>query len=136
LLENYIKTINIEALTMLEMAKRQILPAVIGFAATLADSIVKVKSASTAVSTSAQEALLSEVSDGISSLSANIAALEKALDSADAVTGGDVGKLGDYYRDVIFTTMGKLRAASDKLETVVDAKVWPLPTYADMLFNV
>jgi glutamine synthetase len=136
LLENYIKTINIEALTMLEMAKRQILPAVIGFAASLADSIAKVKAVSASISTSAQEALLSEVSDGISSLSANIAALEKALDDAEAVTGGDVAKLGEYYRDVIFTTMGKLRAASDQLESVVDVKAWPLPTYADMLFNV
>jgi glutamine synthetase len=136
LLENYIKTINIEALTMLEMAKRQILPAVIGFAASLADSIAKVKAVSASISTSAQEALLSEVSEGISSLSANIAALEKALDDAEAVTGGDVAKLGEYYRDVIFTTMGKLRAASDQLESVVDVKAWPLPTYADMLFNV
>jgi glutamine synthetase len=136
MLENYVKTINIEALTMLEMAKRQILPAVIGFAATLADSIAKVKAVSTSVSTSVQEALLSEVSDGIASFSANIAALEKALDSAETVTDGDVVKLGEYYRDVIFTTMGKLRADSDKLESVVDAKAWPLPTYADMLFNV
>jgi glutamine synthetase len=136
LLENYIKTINIEALTMLEMAKRQILPAVIAFVATLADSIAKVKAVSASVSTSVQEALLSEVSEGISALSANIAALEKALDSAEAVTGGDVAKLGEYYRDVIFTTMGNLRAASDQLENIVDAKVWPLPTYADMLFNV
>lgn len=136
LLENYVKTINIEALTMLEMAKRQILPAVIGFATTLADSISKIKAVSASVSTSVQETLLSEVSDGISSFSANIAALEKALDSAEEVAGADLQKLGEYYRDVIFTTMGKLRADSDKLENIVDAQTWPLPTYADMLFNV
>jgi glutamine synthetase len=136
MLENYVKTINIEALTMLEMAKRQILPAVIGFATTLADSIGKIKAVSTSVSTSVQETLLSEVSDGISSFSANIAALEKALDSAEEAAGADLQKLGEYYRDVIFTTMGKLRADSDKLENIVDVQAWPLPTYADMLFNV
>jgi glutamine synthetase len=136
MLENYVKTINIEALTMLEMAKRQILPAVIGFATTLADSICKIKAVSTSVSTSVQETLLSKVSDGISSFSANIAALEKALDSAEEAAGADLQKLGEYYRDVIFTTMGKLRADSDKLENIVDVQAWPLPTYADMLFNV
>jgi glutamine synthetase len=136
MLENYVKTINIEALTMLEMAKRQILPAVIGFATTLADSIGKIKAVSTSVSTSVQETLLSKVSDGISSFSANIAALEKALDSAEEAAGADLQKLGEYYRDVIFTTMGKLRADSDKLENIVDVQAWPLPTYADMLFNV
>jgi glutamine synthetase len=136
MLENYVKTINIEALTMLEMAKRQILPAVIGFATTLADSIGKIKAVSTSVSTSVQETLLSEVSDGISSFSANIVALEKALDSAEEAAGADLQKLGEYYRDVIFTTMGKLRADSDKLENIVDVQAWPLPTYADMLFNV
>lgn len=134
-LENYIKQINIEALTMLEMAKRQILPAVIAFAGEVADSMNKVKSASAKASVAAQETLLVEVSDLLTSFSNNIAVLEKALDEADN-HGGDNFKHAEYYRDVIFVTMSKVRADADKLETIVDSEYWPLPTYADLLFNV
>lgn len=134
LLENYIKTINIEALTMVDMAKRQILPAVIDFTGTLAEAINKVKAAAAAADVSAQTALLVELTKTVNSFSANIAALEKGLAGAEKVS--DLLKLAEYYRDVIFAAMGQLRNDADYLETMVDAKAWPLPTYADMLFNV
>ncbi len=134
-LENYIKTINIEALTMLDLAKRQILPAAVDFAGSIADSINKVKSASVKASVSASEKLLIELSETIDSFGKNVAVLEKSLEDAEKA-GHEPLKLAEYYRDVVFTGMAKLRADGDKLETIVDAKVWPLPTYADILFNV
>jgi glutamine synthetase len=134
-LEEYAKVINIEALTMLDIAKRQILPASIKFAGELAASINKIKSATAKASTAAEEKLLVEVSAVVDSFSANIAALEKAVEEAEA-TSGDALKHAEFYRDVVFTTMAKVRVDADKLETLVDASIWPLPTYADMLFNV
>ncbi len=134
-LEEYIKVINIEALTMLDMAKRQILPAAVKFAGELATSINKIKSATAKASTAAEEKLLVEVSTVLDSFSENIAALEQTVENAEA-SGSDALEHAEYYRDVVFTTMAKLRADSDRLETLVDANIWPLPTYADMLFNV
>jgi glutamine synthetase len=135
LLEAYVKTINIEALTMLDMSKRQILPAVINYAATIAEAINKVKSAVPGTDLSVQTTLLEELSQTLNSFNTNIVALETALAGAESTTL-DILKHAEYYRDVIFTAMGKLRADGDRLETMVDAKTWPIPTYADMLFNV
>ncbi len=135
-LENYIKHINIEALTMLDMAKRQILPAVINYSGMIAESINKVKTVSAKAATGAQEKLLIEVTETLNSFNNNIVAMEKALNDVVEKVGTDTFKIAQYYRDVIFTVMGKLRVDGDKLETLVDAKVWPFPTYADMLFNV
>lgn len=134
-LENYAKNINIEALTMLEMAKRQIIPAVIDFCSKLAESLNQVKAASAKASVATQENLLVEISATLDSFSSQIAALEKSLEEADN-HGGTTLKHAEYYRDVIFTAMGKARLDADKLEALVDAKYWPFPTYADMLFNV
>jgi glutamine synthetase len=134
-LENYSKHINIEALTMLDIAKRQILPAVIEYTGELAESINKVKSASTKAGTGAQEKLLIEISEILNSFSSDIAALEKTLEDIEKI-GEDSLKIAQYYRDIVFTAMAKLRLDGDKLEELVDAKTWPLPTYADILFNV
>ncbi|HBE80115.1 MAG TPA: glutamine synthetase type III [Firmicutes bacterium] len=134
-LENYAKQINIEALTMLLMSKRQILPAVVKYTGDLAASLTAVKSASAKATTSAQEKLLIETSEVLASFSNNVDALEKAVDGIEKI-GEDSLKQAQYYRDVVVTTMAKLRADGDKLETLVDEKAWPLPTYADILFNV
>lgn len=135
MLENYSKKINIEALTMLDMAKRQILPAVISFTGEIAGAINNVKAASVKADTSAQENLLIAVSDTLKSFSENIAALESALDGVEKI-GEDALKIAEYYRDVVVVAMNKLRADGDRLETMVDAEFWPIPTYADMLFNI
>lgn len=134
-LEQYIKTINIEALTAMEIAKRQILPAGIAFATQLAQSVNTVKATGVKALTSAQEELLIEVSAALASLKKNIAALEKALDKAEHMHG-DTYKLALFYKDSVFTAMNTLRADADKLETMVDKDLWPLPTYADLLFNL
>lgn len=134
-LENYIKTINIEALTMLEMAKRQILPAVIRFTTDLASSINAIKATGVKADTSVQAELLVEVSALAASFKKNIALLEKAVDKASDMHG-DTYKQACAFRDKVFAQMAVLRGDTDKLETVVDAEYWPMPTYGDMLFNV
>ncbi|AEM78163.1 MULTISPECIES: glutamine synthetase III [Thermoanaerobacter] len=134
-LENYIKTINIEALTMLDIAKRQILPAVINFATKIAESINSVRATGLNVDISAQTELLEEVSSLMSEFKKNISELENAVNEASNMNSDSYSK-ACYYRDVIFTKMGILREIGDKLETIVDAELWPLPTYADMLFNI
>lgn len=134
-LENYIKTINIEALTMLDMAKRQLLPAAIKFTKVLADSINSVKATGVSADISAQAELLAEVSSVTASFKKNIVSLEKAIAEASDMHG-DTYKHACFYRDEVFVKMGVLRADGDKLETLVDKELWPIPTYGDMLFNV
>ncbi len=134
-LENYNKIINIEALTTLEMAKRQIIPAVIKFATGLAESINTIKSTGISADISVQTELLTEVSKLTASLNKNVSILEKAVEKADSFKG-DIFDLGMMYRYEVFEQMNTLRADADKLETIVDEKFWPLPTYGDMLFNV
>jgi glutamine synthetase len=134
-LENYVKTINIEALTMLDIAKRQILPAAVDFATKIAESINSVKATGLNVDISAQTGLLEEVSSLISEFKKNISELENAVNEASNMNSDSYSK-ACYYRDVVFTKMGILREIGDKLESIVDAELWPLPTYADMLFNI
>ena len=134
-LENYNKIINIEALTTIEMAKRQIMPAVIKFATSLAESINTIKATGVSADVSVQTELLTEVSALTASLSKNVALLEKSVEKADNFEG-DIFDLGMTYRYEVFEQMNTLRADADKLETIVDKEFWPLPTYSDMLFNV
>jgi len=135
LLEQYIKQINIEALTMIDMAKRQILPAAINFSTDLANSINAIKSTGVQADTSAQEELLIEVSGIIACFKKNIALLEKVTEDA-ANMHGDTYKQALFYKDTVFSTMNALRADGDALETMVDDALWPIPTYAEMLFNL
>ncbi|EKQ50898.1 MULTISPECIES: glutamine synthetase III [unclassified Clostridium] len=134
-LENYNKIINIEALTTLEMAKRQIIPAVIKFTTKLAESINTIKATGVAADISVQTELLTEVSALTASLNKNVALLEKAVEKADNFEG-DIFDLGMMYRYEVFEQMNTLRADADKLETLVDKEFWPIPTYSDMIFNV
>jgi glutamine synthetase len=131
-LENYTKTINIEALTMLEMAKRQIFPAAVEFAGNVASSIGSLKNVS--VKSKSAEKLLSQLTATMDSFGKNVDALETALDKVKP--GDNALKHAQYYRDVVFTAMAKVRADGDMLETMVDSDVWKMPTYADLLFNI
>lgn len=134
-LEKYIKTINIEALTMLEMAKRQILPAGINFSTQVANSINQIKSCGVEADISGNIELLKEVAALTSQLKKEIATLDEKVAKAQEADQ-DTYAQALYYRQEVFAQMGNLRAVADKLETVVDSKVWPFPTYADILFNV
>jgi glutamine synthetase len=134
-LENYIKTINIEALTMIEMAKRQILPAVIKFATNIATSINTIKATGVVADVTAQTELLTEVSSLTASLKKNIAVLEASVEKASNAHG-DTYEQASLFRFDVFDKMGTLREVVDKLETLVDEDVWPMPTYGDLLFNI
>ncbi|MEQ8198678.1 MAG: glutamine synthetase type III, partial [Clostridiaceae bacterium] len=134
-LENYNKILNIEALTTAEMAKRQILPAVLNFATNIADSINSINATGIGADVSVQSELLTKVSSLAASLNKNIAILDEAIAKA-ASFEGDIFDLGMMYRYDVFEKMEAVRAVADELETIVDADFWPLPTYEDMLFNV
>lgn len=133
LLETYAKRIHIEALTMLHMAKRQILPAAVSYTSVLAGTINSIKETGMTVDMGVMKSMLAEICATLTSFKENIAALEQAL---KAVEEEDAYKKAVRYRDEVFTAMNRLRADGDKLETLVDAKLWPLPTYGEMLYNV
>ncbi len=135
LLEQYCKTINIEALTMLDMAKRQIVPAVIKYATSLAESINAINATGIPVDISVQEELLMTSSSLLASVKRNIAALEAA--NAQAVNmHGDTCRQAMYYKQAVSEAMCKLRGDVDKLETIVEDILWPFPTYSELLFSV
>jgi glutamine synthetase len=131
--EIYIKTVNIEALTMVEMSKRQILPAVIGYRADLAASIASVLAVDG--NADVEKALFTQISESMKSFSANLNKLEKSINTA-ANLHGDAKAQAVAYRDLVFKTMGELRKDADMLETMVDAEYWPMPTYSQLLFNL
>lgn len=134
-LENYIKSINIEALTMIEMANRQILPAVIKFATSLANSINTIKSTGVEADLTVQTELLTEVSSLTAALKKNIAALEGAVEKASNAHG-DTYEQASLFRFDVFEKMAEVREVADTLETIVDKDMWPMPTYAELLFNI
>jgi glutamine synthetase len=131
LLDNYVKTIGIEAKTTLHIAKRQIVPAVIQYAGSLASSVTAIKAAGAATAAGAEN--LSSVTELLDALQAAIAQLEKVF--AEAGTISDMHKHAVAIRDKVIPTMNKVRDAADALEAIVDSEFWPLPTYADMLFK-
>jgi glutamine synthetase len=130
LLENYIKTIAIEAQITIQMANRQILPAALRYQAEVALAIANVKAAGGKVPAS-EVALLDELSSTIETLRTGIAALTK---SADDHAEGDSLAHAKHSRDAVIPAMHAVRAAADKLEGVVADDLWPLPTYQEMLF--
>ena len=133
-LENYSKILNIEALATLEIAKRQILPAVINFSTSLADSINTIKATGVAADISVQSELLTKVSALTASVNKGIAALEASTEKA-ASTADSYDQAYAYRYDV-FEKMEALRADVDALEVIVDSEFWPLPTYGELLFSV
>lgn len=131
LLEQYCKTINIEAQTMLYMTKRQIIPAGLKMIQSLAAGLVAVQAVSR-VPVSVQERLLDQVSSVMVAVDENLRALEAK--SYEALTIEDAFKQGTFYRDQVIIAMNDLRVTVDQLEELVDKEYWPLPSYAEMLF--
>lgn len=133
-LEEYAKTINIEALTMLEMAKQDILPAVSSYVKELTDTALAKKTLSDAIPTSVEEDLVTTLSNDLVSFVEKIDTL-----SEDVVKGNDIEdaqEKANYYHDVVFAAMNELRAVSDEMETITSADYWPYPTYDELLFGV
>ena len=134
LYETYSKTINIEALTMLHMAKKQIIPAVIAYTTELATSISSVKDACPVADTSVQEGMLIEISSLLAEMQKAVVTLEKAQEEAFAIP--DPKDNAVAYKDEVVPAMDAVRAPADKLEMLVDKDMWPIPTYGDLMFEV
>lgn len=133
-LESYNKRINIEALTMLDMAKMQILPAVIEFSKMIGDTITSKRAVSDKINTTAEEELLENISNLTAKFYGDIKTLEDNLKKTDRFD--DIEKLSFYYKDVILTSMNELRETADELETMTDKKYWPFPSTGDIIFSV
>lgn len=130
LLERYCKTIRIEAVSTISMAKRQILPAVMEYSGNLA-SAVNACTAAGACCTAHKDSL-NQVCSLINSLKSRITLLEEAVEKTVSIQSLD--RQGEAYRDLVIPAMNAVRGDADQLETIIDAKSWPLPTYAEMLF--
>ena len=132
MVEQYVKTLNIEALTMIDMANHSIIPTAIEYATTVASSINAVTAVSSKLDVSTQKELLEELSDKLAAMSANAKALETALEEAMSIADAD--EQAATFRASVFAKMQELRATGDALEKIIAAKYWPLPTYREMLF--
>lgn len=130
LLENYAKTLNIEAKTMLNMGRRQILPAAMTYAGEIAGTIDDLAEAG--IKASAQKDLAEKVCGLIAKLAESLDVLEAAVAKAREIEKAD--KKAIAFKDKVIPAMVEVRAVADELETLVDAEIWPLPTYAQMLF--
>ena len=130
--EIYAKSINIEALTMIEMAGKQIIPAVIKYSRMLADTVNSVKAAGGDASVESEQ--LHEVSTRLVSMQKSLKELRTEEKKASSIK--DQRKQAFYYKDKVNTAMEKLRKPADELEMMVDKKIWPIPTYGDLMFDV
>ncbi len=134
LYETYAKAINIEALTMIDMAGKQLIPAVITYTTELAASISGVREACPEADVSAQTELLMEASALLAESKKAFDALKKETAQAAGMEEGE-GQARAYH-DLVTPAMSKLRAPLDKLEMMVDKEIWPIPSYGDLTFEV
>jgi len=130
--ENYSKAINIEARTMIDMASKQIIPAVIRYTKSLADTVVAVKEAGADMSV--QSELLKEVSALLADTKRALEALIVAADKAACMEEGE--EQAKYYHSDVVPAMEALRNPVDALEMIVDKEAWPMPSYGDLIFEV
>lgn len=131
--EAYAKAINIEAKTMIDMASKQIIPAVIKYTTVLANSINAVKAAAD-VDTSAQVELLTETSALLSDAKVALSKLIDVTEKAAQINEASVQ--ATFFRDEVKVAMDELRAPVDRLEMIVDKELWPMPSYGDLIFEV
>ena len=135
LLENYIKIIDLEALTMLDMAKKDIFPAVSAFTGELADTIGRKRAVSEDIRVDAEVKLLHKLSD-------LLARFSETIDELDSIVGGSIAyrkniqSHAEYNCNEMLTTMEKLRAISDEMEMCTASEYWPYPSYGALLFSV
>ncbi len=132
LLDEYVKIVNIEALTMIDMAKKDILPAAMSYVKDLGET------AATATALGADLTVEKELVTRLSSLAASTYKAMNELEEAEVKAGdiADTEELARYYHDVILTKMGELRAPADQMEAICGEKYWPYPTYEQLLFYV
>jgi len=133
-LDSYAKMIAIEARTMLMMARREILPAVVRYAGELAEAGTRIRTLNAELPREAGESLTAEVCRECDGLSARIRELERVMEKRP--DGEDYEKNARYMLETVRPVMNALRAHADRLETITDRKAWPFPTYDELLFNV
>ena len=131
--ENYAKQINIEAKTMLDMAKKQIVPAVMKYSADTAQGVNALKAVG--VDTSVQEEILNAIAKELKTMTSAMVKLEE-LDGKALSMEEDMEKAARCFHDEVFAAMSEVREPADKLEELVDKAYWPFPQYEDLLFYV
>ena len=134
-LEHYCKVLNIEALTMIDMSRRFILPAVSRYIHELSDTVLAVQSLTTSATCAFEQEQVAEMSGLLSDAFRKTKNLDAALFGAKNVHG-DSQALADYYRDSVLAAMQELRISVDQLEATTPSDVWPFPSYGDLLFSV
>ena len=134
LMENYCKVINIEALTMIEMVKKEILPAVSAFSKELSDALLAKKNIAEDISCQYEDSLIHKLSAMLSCACDKVSLLEK--DTVDAKDMTDITEMGHYYREKVFADMAELRIVIDELETITAKTYWPYPSYGHLLFGI
>ena len=133
-LSSYCKVLHIEALTMLDMTQKDILPAVSGYARSLAEAALAKRSLSDTMDVSFETGLATKISRLTAELNGRAATLSAAVSKAEALT--DSLEQARFYRDTVFEEMCSLRQVADELETLCSAECWPYPSYGDLLFSV
>ena len=133
-MEHYSKIINIEALTMLEMARKQLLPAINAYMSEVANTAASKLAVSDAISVRSETKTLTRLSTDADAMSDAIDALQAAVDTAEAMT--DESAKAVSFHDDVLPKMDALRAAADDAETVCGEDYWPLPSYSKMLYYV
>ena len=133
LMEGYCKTLHIEALTLVDMIKKEIIPACVGYQNELSDLLCR-KKACGEYDCSLEEQWLGKIAKLSGCMLKKLDALENTL--IDAKQEGEVDTLARFYRDRVFIAMSELRLVVDEIETLVAKKYWPVPTYAEMLYSV
>ncbi len=131
-MEHYVKVLNIEARTMLEMTRKQILPAVLRYTTVLADGIQSKQKACSALPCRSDIKILTKLSQRADTMGDAVEALQAAVDGEAAYPKFD--QKANYVCDTVVPAMEALRAEADAAEVLCDASYWPLPSYSDMLF--
>ena len=134
MLENYCKLMNIEALTMTEMARKEIIPAVISYIKDVSKTIVNVKAAVPSALTDAEEEIVTSLSALISKANTALKELEALTISANTIR--DHSECAEFYLNSVIPKMNELRSICDNAETLTAESYWPFPTYGDILFSV
>ena len=134
ILENYCKSVNIEALTMIDMARKEILPAVEAYAHDLSDTLIAKAAAVPGLSGRYEKDLIAKLSELADEIDSAITALETEAIRYKTIT--DVTEAAFMIRDVILQRMAELRVVCDEAETLTAEKYWPFPTYEKLLFGV
>jgi glutamine synthetase len=135
-LSSYCKTINIEAMTMLDMARADILPAVLSYSKELAETINAKRKADENISSRTEKELLSKISELTDEFYDAINRLEEESEKASCICEERVQEKAMYYKDCVLSAMEKLRLAGDSLEILTGGKYWPYPSYGTLLYRV